>query len=226
MQLGPDREALARTVAATERQILRMTQLINDLLDVTRIQAGRLELHREPVRLESLVREVCARCAPLLEAGRNPLVLDLDPSVLGDVDASRLDQVLVNLLANASRYAPGAAIRVSLAAGPEDAVLSVQDAGPGIPEPVRTRVFERFVRMPGSPAGLGLGLFICRQIVDAHGGTIEVQSEPGAGTTFVVRLPRLASAAPSEAAKVEPQKTTGPPSESGRPASFDAEALG
>jgi signal transduction histidine kinase len=210
VQLGAERETLARTVAATERQILRMTQLINDLLDVTRIQAGRLELHREPVRLEALVREVCARCAPLLEAGQNALDLDLDPSVVSDVDSSRLDQVLVNLLANAARHAPGAAIRVSLVAGADDAVLSVRDGGPGIPEPVRSRIFERFVRMPGSPTGLGLGLFICRQIVDAHGGTIEVQSEPGHGTAFVVRLPRLAPVAPGEAATAGAQKDDGP----------------
>jgi signal transduction histidine kinase len=210
VQLGAERDTLARTVAATERQILRMTQLINDLLDVTRIQAGRLELHREPVRLEVLVREVCARCAPLLEAGRNELDLDLDPSVISDVDPSRLDQVLVNLLANAARHAPGAPIRVSLGAGGDDAVLSVHDGGPGIPETVRSRIFERFVRMPGSPTGLGLGLFICRQIVEAHGGAIEVQSEPGHGTTFLVRLPRLATVAPDEAATAGAQTDDGP----------------
>lgn len=193
--LGPgfaDREKLARAISSTERQVARVNQLVSDLLDVTRIQAGRLELHLEPVVLEALVREVCARCAPLLDSGCNTLTLRLEPGVVCEADASRLEQVLVNLLANTSRHAPGAAVEVSLAAEDGQAVMRVHDSGPGIPDPVRSRLFERFVRSPESTVGLGLGLFISKQIVEAHGGHIDVESVGGAGTTFTVRLPRTA----------------------------------
>jgi two-component system, OmpR family, sensor kinase len=97
------------------------------------------------------------------------------------------------LLANVSRHAPGAAVQVSLAADDGQAVLRVHDDGPGIPDEVRQRVFERFVRNRESKVGLGLGLFISKQIVEAHGGRIELESSAGAGATFTVRLPRASA---------------------------------
>jgi signal transduction histidine kinase len=190
---GADREKLARAISSTERQVSRVNQLVSDLLDVTRIQAGRLELHLERVPLEALVREVCTRCGPLLDAGGNALTLTLEPGLVCEADASRLEQVLVNLLANVSRHAPGAAVQVSLAADDGQAVLRVHDDGPGIPDEVRQRVFERFVRNRESKVGLGLGLFISKQIVEAHGGRIELESSAGAGATFTVRLPRASA---------------------------------
>ena len=114
IEQGADRETLRANAEALARQAQRLSQLVGELLDVTRIQRGRLDLHVEQVRLDQLVQEVCARCAALLDAGQNRLTLDLEPEVLFEVDPSRLDQVLVNLLGNAARHARGAAITVRL----------------------------------------------------------------------------------------------------------------
>ncbi|MGZ3447013.1 MAG: ATP-binding protein [Myxococcaceae bacterium] len=187
---GGDRDSLRANTGALVRQSQRLAQLVGELLDVSRIQAGRLELHREPVQIDALVREVCARCAPLLDAGQNALTLELEEGVLAQVDASRLDQVLVNLLGNAARHATGAPIEVKLWTAGDEMHLRVRDSGPGIPEAVRRRLFQPFARAPGATPGLGLGLHISREIVEAHGGRIEVQTAPGEGTAFTVHLPR------------------------------------
>jgi signal transduction histidine kinase len=178
------------TVDALVRQSKRLDELVTELLDVTRIQAGRLELHTERVRMDGLVREVCARCAPLLEAGENRLVLEVEEGVVSDVDPSRLDQVLVNLLGNAARHARHAPIEVRLWTTERETLLQVKDSGPGIPEAVRERLFQPFAREPGSTPGLGLGLYISREIVEAHAGRIEVETARGRGTAFTVHLPR------------------------------------
>ena len=106
------------------------------------------------------------------------------------VDPSRLDQVLVNLLGNAARHARGAEIQVSLWTTADETCLRVRDSGPGIPEAVRSRLFEPFARAPGAAPGLGLGLYITREIVEAHGGRIEMSTARGEGTAFTVHLPR------------------------------------
>ena|GEM_PF-387685 len=190
IEQGADRDTLRSNADALVRQAQRLAQLVGELLDVTRIQRGRLDLHREPVRLDTLVQEVCARCTPLLDAGQNRLTLDLEPGVLSNVDPSRLDQVLVNLLGNAARHARGAEIQVSLWTTTEETCLRVRDFGPGIPEGVRSRLYEPFARAPGAAPGLGLGLYISREIVEAHGGRIEMSTARGEGTAFTVHLPR------------------------------------
>jgi signal transduction histidine kinase len=190
IEQGADQATLRANADALGRQAHRLAQLVGELLDVTRIQRGRLDLHTEPVRLDALVEEVCARCGPLLDAGQNRLALSLEPGVLTEVDASRLDQVLVNLLGNAARHARGARIEVSLWTTPEETCLRIQDDGPGIPEAVRSRLFEPFARAPGAAPGLGLGLYISREIVEAHGGRITMTTARGEGTAFTVHLPR------------------------------------
>jgi signal transduction histidine kinase len=198
IEQGADREALRANGESLARQTHRLSQLVGELLDVTRIQRGRLDLHVEPVRLDHLVQEVCDRCAPLLDAGQNRLTLDLEPEVLCEADSSRLEQVLVNLLGNAARHARGAAITVRLSTTPRETLLEVRDSGPGIPEAVRRRLFEPFARAPGAAPGLGLGLYISREIVEAHGGRIDMMTASGEGTAFTVHLPRasrMASAA-------------------------------
>ena len=195
IEQGADRDTLRSNADALGRQAQRLAQLVGELLDVTRIQRGRLDLHREPVRLDTLVQEVCTRCTPLLDAGQNRLTLDLEPGVLCVVDPSRLDQVLVNLLGNAARHARGAEIQVSLWTTADETCLRVRDSGPGIPEAVRSRLFEPFARAPGAAPGLGLGLYITREIVEAHGGRIEMSTARGEGTAFTVHLPRAARVA-------------------------------
>jgi len=197
IEQGADRESLQANADALGRQAQRLAQLVGELLDVTRIQRGRLDLHPEPVRLDTLVEEVCARCAPLLDAGENRLTLALEPDVVGEVDPSRLDQVLVNLLGNAARHARGAEIEVSLWTSTRETCLRVRDSGPGIPEAVRARLFEPFARAPGAAPGLGLGLYISREIVEAHGGRIEMTTARGEGTAFTVHLPRASRLRPA-----------------------------
>jgi len=165
IEQGADRETLRANAGALARQSQRLSQLVGELLDVTRIQRGRLDLHVEQVRLDQLVHEVCERCTALLDAGQNRLTLELEPEVLGEVDPSRIDQVLVNLLGNAARHARGAAITVRLWSTARETMLEVRDSGPGIPEAVRSRLFEPFARAPGAAPGLGLGLYISREIV-------------------------------------------------------------
>ncbi len=190
IEQGADRDTLRGNAEALGRQAQRLSQLVGELLDVTRIQRGRLDLHVEQIRLDQLVEEVCARCAALLDAGQNRLTLDLEPGVLGEVDPSRLDQVLVNLLGNAARHARGAAITVRLWRTDRETLIEVRDSGPGIPEMLRSRLFEPFARGGGATPGLGLGLYIRREIVEAHGGRIDVMTARGEGTAFTVHLPR------------------------------------
>ncbi|MFY2563468.1 sensor histidine kinase [Corallococcus terminator] len=174
-------------------QVTRLSVLIHDLLDATRIEAGRLELRREPVELQSLAREVLAEVRPLghqhtleYEAPPEPLV------VKGD--RGRLAQVLTNLLENAFKYSPsGGVVRLTLERDGTQARISVKDTGIGIPEDQRQHLFQRFFRARNAPisgfGGLGLGLYICRDIVERHGGHIQVDTEVGQGSTFHVTLP-------------------------------------
>ncbi len=172
-------------------QVLRLEGLVQDLLDVTRIQAGRLALRTEPLALSALVADIVGRFGAELERAGNAVALSVEPGVVGRWDRDRLDQVVTNLVANAVRHAPGAPVAVSLSRGDGWAVLVVRDEGPGIPAEAQGRIFERFERAgdPRHVGGLGLGLFIVRRIVEAHGGTVRVQSGEGRGCAFTVELP-------------------------------------
>ncbi len=193
----------AKTVVA-RRQVDRLARLINELLDVARIDAGRLELEREEVNLGELVREVALRFADELERSATPIELEIADGISGHWDRLRLDQVVTNLLHNAIKYGKGHPIRISLAASPDDATahLTVTDEGIGISAADQGRIFGRFERAVSSRAygGMGVGLFIVAQILAAHDAAISVQSEPGRGSTFVVKLPlpRAAEERPAE----------------------------
>jgi signal transduction histidine kinase len=183
---GNDETSVARA-AATSGQIARLERLIDELLDVSRITSGRLHLEHSDVHAASLVEAVVSQLpgAPTVE-------LDLDRSVTGRWDALRIEQVLTNLLRNAHEHG-SAPICVSLRRTGTMAVLDVSDAGQGIPAADRLRVFERFEQGGrGRTGGLGLGLYITRQIVEAHGGSIRVERPPSGGTSFVVELPAAA----------------------------------
>ena len=188
---------MERLISQSEHGLSRMTRLIEDMLDISRIQGGRLQLHVESVDLAHLVRDTLDRFeAQLAEVG-STLAVELPEALHLGGDRLRFEQVLTNLLTNAIRYAPGAPIRVALAEEAEHAVLRFEDGGPGIASEDQARVFERFERLiPASHvSGLGLGLYIVLEIVHAHGGTVALNSEPGQGTRFTVRLPLGARAA-------------------------------
>lgn len=181
-----------RVVDGLERQVKRLGRLTSDLLDVSRIAAGRFEL--EPTRLDLgvLVEEVVSRFQEELVAAGNAVEIVADGPVLGSWDRHRLDQVIANLLSNAIKYGGDGPIRISVRGGDKHAWLEVQDQGPGIAPEYLALIFERFERAETKERtpGLGLGLFIARQIVEAHGGTICAESVPGEGATFIVELPR------------------------------------
>lgn len=173
------------------RQTARLSRLIDDLLDASRLVQGTLRLERETLDLAEVTSEVVERMKPSAERVGCALALTAHGPLVGDWDRLRLEQVLTNLLSNALKYAPGHPVRIELSGGETLATLAVKDEGPGVPVEMRERIFERFVRIGAKPTGgLGMGLYIARQIVTGHGGSIDVVGAPGAGATFVVTLPR------------------------------------
>jgi signal transduction histidine kinase len=180
-----------RVLVAAERQGQRLEKLVTALLDVSRIHMGRLELDVDQVDLGAIVAEAAAQLED--EAAQTGARFQIrgDP-VAGRWDRMRLGQVVTNLLANAVKYGEGRPVEVTF--GPHDgrAFLAVRDHGIGIEPADQVHIFERFERAVSSRnyGGLGLGLFIVKRIVEAHGGTVRVDSTPGEGATFRVDLPQ------------------------------------
>ena len=204
--LSPER--LATFVEQTDRSVDRLARLVDDMLDVARIASGKLTFQFEPVALELLLDDVLERFRPEADSTGVSVTIVQRSSVHGHWDQLRLEQVLTNLLTNALRYGKGTPIEVTLRREGDDAIVEVTDRGPGVPEAYRETIFQRFERLPSEEAkpGLGLGLFICREIVEHHGGRIHVEPVHGIGAKFVVRLPRAPkddriSAAPRIAAE-------------------------
>jgi signal transduction histidine kinase len=185
-------ERLVRMAETADQQIGRLNRLVEDLLDVSRISAGLLTLNPEEFNLAELVRETAERNRPVLSAAGMGLSLKLRSTVWGTFDHLRLEQVLANLLTNALKYAPGSNVEVSLTDENGQAVLTVADLGPGISAADAEKVFDRFERVGEtgrSVTGLGLGLYITRQIVEAHGGRISVEPNEPRGARFVLKIP-------------------------------------
>lgn len=186
-----DPALLDRSVSTSLRQIDRLAQLVDDMLDASRIAMGRLAIRREEMELAEMVRDVLSRYEAQLRAAGCSVRTRLDEGVKGQWDRFRLEQVVTNFLTNAMRYAAGTAVDVEVERSGEFAVLRVRDHGPGIPRERLDTVFERFERggTETALAGLGLGLFIVKEIVNLHDGTASVESELGKGSTFIVKLP-------------------------------------
>jgi len=183
-------ERLQAMVARDDRQLRSMTRLIDDMLDISRIQNGKLSIRPHRTDLGELARHVVADFA--VHFRDVPLNVEVAEGVVGDWDDSRISQVLVNLLGNALRYGGGKPVQVEVGRTADGrALLAVTDEGPGIAAADQQRIFEQFERGANAQgaAGMGLGLFISRYFVEAHGGSLTVQSEPGAGARFEVRLP-------------------------------------
>lgn len=171
-------------------QSLRLGRLVEDLLDVSRMSAGRLTLEPEHFDLGALVGDVGERMREELERSQSPLTTHLE-SVEGRWDRARIEQVVTNLLGNAAKYGRGSPIQARVRRDGDRAILTVVDQGIGIAVEDQPRIFKRFERAAPSRkySGLGLGLWITSELVHAHGGDIAVESEPGKGATFTVRLP-------------------------------------
>lgn len=184
-------DALPRLFELVERQDRRLSQFVDELLDLGRIRAGVLKLEYQEVDLAEVLAEVAVRLGPELTQSGSPLTVSARRRVVGRWDKSRLDQVVQNLLSNAIKFGLGKPIEISLGSSGRNAVLSIRDHGVGIaPESLR-RIFRPFERgVSGRQyGGLGLGLHIVKTIVDALQGSVAVESEPGVGTMFRVELP-------------------------------------
>ncbi|MDC0711096.1 CHASE domain-containing protein [Stigmatella sp. ncwal1] len=179
-------------VEAGRKQLNRLSVLIGDLLDVSRISSGQMRLRWEPVDFAALVRDVVTRLEPEALRAESPLSVEAPGSLAGSTDRLRFEQVVENLLTNAIKYGAGKPIHIVLKEEAGAVVLRVEDHGIGIELEHQERIFERFERAVSERnyGGLGLGLYITRTIVELLGGTIRVQSQPGQGAAFTVDLPR------------------------------------
>ena len=173
------------------RQIDRLTVLVNNLLDVARITSNRLELSREQIDLAEIVRDVLARAQEGLQRSGSRVALAAAVPVVGCWDRLRVDTIVVNLVSNAVKFGDGKPIEIAVAGTADRATLTVRDHGIGISAADQGRIFERFERAVSVRhfGGFGIGLWVARQAVEAHGGTIRVQSQQGGGSEFTVELP-------------------------------------
>ena len=190
---------------ASSRQLLgiigdqsaRLTRLVRGILNVSRIEAGKLKLSRKAVDLAGLIQKVVSNCVPPSTTHPVQLAIAADlPAVRADAD--RVEEILLNLIDNAIKYSPeGGAITISAAPGPDqrDVTVTVADHGIGIPQRQLTRIFEKFYRLDQRDAretyGYGLGLYISKRLIEAHGGRIWAESQEGVGSTFRFSLPTV-----------------------------------
>jgi two-component system CheB/CheR fusion protein len=215
--LGPAGPDLQQAGEMIERQVLHLSRLVDDLLDVSRITRGKIALHKEPVELAAVVARAVEACRPVVEARRHELTVTLPREpVAAHADATRMAQVVANLLNNAAKYTPeGGQVWLTVEAGPGEAVLRVRDNGVGMPADLLPRVFDLFTQgdrtLARSEGGLGIGLTLVKSLVEMHGGRVEAHSEgPGKGSELVVRLPT---------AEAGPGKGTGDGGRPGQPRS-------
>jgi PAS domain S-box-containing protein len=213
--LKPGGDGSGAAAAMLERQVGQMARLVDDLLDVSRITRGKIELRRELVDLEPLVRQAVEAARPLFQRLGQELEVELPAEPIHlDADATRIAQIVGNLLSNAAKFTDkGGRIALAVSREGHEAVVRVRDTGIGIAAEQRTRVFEMFTQvdtsLERSRDGLGIGLTLVKTLVDMHGGTVEVHSEGlGHGSEFIVRLPvakeRPTSVAVAPKADAEP----------------------
>jgi len=220
VELLKSRDVAPREADIIERQTQHMVRLVDDLLDVSRIVHGKVELRRTLVDLGAVAQRACEIARPTIAQRGHTLAVDLAPdSLVVNGDEARLVQVVSNLLINAARYTPaGGHIIVSARAESSDAVVSVRDNGVGLEPEMLTRVFEMFVQGPRrvdrAEGGLGLGLTLVRRLVEMHDGRVEAASDGlGKGSTFTIRVPRVDAVA---AARSPASPSKPPPLAEGR----------
>ena len=210
---GPPIPELQWAREVIDRQVLQMTRLVDDLLDVSRITKGKIELRRERLELSTLVSSAVEASRPLLKKWGHDLSISIPPEpIYLDADPTRMDQVLLNLLNNAAKYTEqGGRIALTAALEGAEVVIRITDNGVGIPPDVLPRIFEMFMQvdrsLERSQGGLGIGLTLVQLLVEMHGGTVRAHSEgTGLGSEFIVRLP----AAPQRAGPGREKVATAP----------------
>ena len=186
---------VAQMVSIFDSGLNRLIRLVEDMLDISRIQTGKLSFELELVRLDLFLKEFLERMKPDLATAGIELSSELAPDVLSKIDRFRLEQVFTNLTTNAIRYAPGVPLKVGLKKEKNSTVIFFKDHGPGISGAEAEKVFLQFERLVPATnvSGLGLGLYICRQIVEGHGGKIKVEKDGSVGALFVIELPIIDS---------------------------------
>lgn len=186
-----DPETRAEFLLIIDEEADRLRELIDNLLDSSRLESGSLSMELEPVQVSSLIHDTVSRTESAFPEITLTTQMEMDlPVIL--IDPTRIAQVLDNLLSNANKYAPNSTVVIRAAENGDHLCIEVQDDGPGIPAEHIPHLFERFYRVPDSQKsvrGTGLGLHICRKIVEAHEGEITVESEKGKGTRFSILLP-------------------------------------
>src|SRR5882724_2989237 len=189
-------ENLLRMLQSTEQQSKRLSKMINDLLNVSLITTGKLELEKEEVDLAQLTKDVVDRFMERAEREGSQITLKAAEKVVGEWDKLRIEQAVTNLISNALKYGNSKPIDIQVAKHDGMGKIAVTDHGIGIPENQQERIFERFERAVSSHAykGLGVGLYITHQIVKTHNGKIKLASREGDGSTFVIELPLNQSA--------------------------------
>jgi signal transduction histidine kinase len=199
--VGLLQEARAKGATETQEELLqtiahhtaRLEALVADLLQITQLEAGQLALTRQPTDVRVIVERAVRSFRPLFEGKGQTLEVDLPrEAVKALVDRRRLEQVLANLLSNAHKFTPkGGSARVTVTKKDGEVEISVSDNGPGIPPAEQERIFDKFYVVTDQKglAGVGLGLYIARQLVELHGGRIWVESAPGRGSTFHFTIP-------------------------------------
>lgn len=192
-KLAPD--ASSRAFEIIEREDRRLSRFVEELLDLGRLRAGRLQLQLEEVNLAGVVHDVVKRLGSELAKSGSPCTITVQPNVVGEWDKFRMDQLVTNLLSNAIKFGQGEPVEISASEAEGRARLIVRDRGIGIDPAARDRIFLPFERNVSVRhyGGLGLGLHIVKTIVDAMGGKVSVESELGAGSTFIVELPLRSS---------------------------------
>ncbi len=195
LQKGSENPVQQQARSIIERQLQHMQRLVDDLLEVSRITTGRVQLRRERVLVSRIVEGAIETARPLILEKGHQLTVSLPPEPIWlDADVSRLEQVLVNLLTNAAKYTgEGGRIWVTAKQEGEECVLRVRDNGVGIPRDLLPHVFDLFTQsersLDRSQGGLGIGLALVQRLTNLHGGTVEVYSEVGQGSEFCIRLP-------------------------------------
>jgi len=202
-RLDGDRTTETTLIKGIDRASARIIAMLDNLLDVSRIHAGRISLELEDIDLADLARDALERQQELLERAGCSWSVNAPQPVVGHWDRLRLEQVLMNLVSNAAKYGAGHAVEVSVQSAPGAGILRVRDGGIGISAEDCAKLFQPFERVGNKAAsrGTGLGLWIVRTIVEAMGGSVRVFSEPGHGATFEVALPTRPPEGVTEAAK-------------------------
>ena len=202
-QLNRPDDALARARQAMERQTRHLTRLVDDLLDISRINSGKIELRRSAIDLRDVIEQALAMCRPTISEKRQTLEVSLPGGPVSAIgDGVRLTQVFANLLTNAARYtAEGGQIWLLCNEDGRSAEVRVTDTGRGINPDVLPRIFDMFVQERNGGGGLGLGLMLVKRLVELHGGTVDARSDgAGKGSEFIVRLPLVSPVPLTDAA--------------------------